>query len=240
MNNKFKKYLFKQNFNPDILGLFINPFFFARRGLFQNIKKNSSEISGKVLDVGCGRKPYRDLFTVDSYTGIDIENPGHDHSQEEIDIFYDGETFPFDAEVFDAAICSEVLEHVFKPDNFLNEINRVLKSSGTLLITVPFVWDEHEQPNDYARYSSFGLKYLLEKHGFRIINHTKSTNDLQVIFQLSILYLYKKIYTKNRIINAILTILVISPFTIVGLLMSKILPIGSDLFLNNVVLARKT
>jgi SAM-dependent methyltransferase len=66
-----------------------------------------------------------------------------------------------------------VLEHVFNPDDFLNEVNRVLKPSGKLLLTVPFVWDEHEQPYDYARYSSFGLRSLLEKHGFSIVKHEK-------------------------------------------------------------------
>jgi len=36
-------------------------------------------------------------------------------------------------------------------------------------MTAPFVWDEHSQPYNYARYSSFGLKFILEKHGFEIL-----------------------------------------------------------------------
>ena len=58
-------------------------------------------------------------------------------------------------------MCNQVLEHVFNPDDFVREIARVLKPGGALLLTVPFVWNEHEQPYDYARYSSFGLRAFL-------------------------------------------------------------------------------
>jgi len=87
-------------------------------------------------------------------------------------------------------LCNQVLEHVFNPDAFLSEIYRVLKRDGKLLLTVPFVWDEHEQPSDYARYSSFGLKALLEKNGFRIIQHERIGADASILFQLINAYLY--------------------------------------------------
>ena len=161
-----KKYFYKQKFNPDILGLFINPFYFARRGLYINIRKYSSEISGRILDVGCGQKPYQGLFNFEKYIGMDIENEGHVHINEDIDVFYDGIKFPFNENNFDAIITNQVFEHVFNPDVFLKEIHRVLKYKGKLLLTVPFVWDEHEQPNDFGRYSSYGLKHELEKNGF--------------------------------------------------------------------------
>lgn len=70
-----------------------------------------------------------------------------------------------------------------------------------LLITVPFVWDEHEQPHDFARYTSFGLRHLLEKSGFEIIEHRKSVCDIRVVFQLLNGYIYKKTATKNGYIN---------------------------------------
>jgi SAM-dependent methyltransferase len=239
MANSLKGYLYKQNFNPDFLGLLINPFFFARKGLYDNIKKYSPEISGHVLDVGCGKKPYRKLFRVNEYIGMDIENPGHDHSNEDIDIYYDGKTFPFIAEKFDAVITSEVFEHVFDPDLFLREIHRVLKTEGKLLLTVPFVWDEHEQPNDYARYSSFGIRHALEVHGFQVVSLSKSAAGLKVVFQLFNLYIYKRLFTKNRILNALLTLALLAPFNILGLILSACLPSGKDLYISNIVLAKK-
>lgn len=235
----FKSYLYKQNFNPGLLGVFTNPYYFARRGLFLGVKKYASQINGEVLDVGCGKKPYRKLFSTDTYIGIDIENPGHDHADENIDVYYDGKTFPFPESRFDAVISSEVFEHVFNPEDFLLEVNRVLKPHGKLLLTTPFVWDEHEQPNDYARYSSFGIKYLLERKGFEIVSISKSSSGIKVVFQLFNLYICKRLFTKNRITNTLLTIVLLSPFTILGILLSSILPAGSDLYLNNIVLAKK-
>lgn len=235
-----QKYILKQGFNPDFLGLFINPFFFARKGLYTNIKKYSSEIKGIVLDVGCGRKPYRSLFNVESYIGMDIENEGHDHTNEDIDIFYDGVLFPFSENFFDSIISNQVFEHVFEPDIFLLEIKRVLKPKGKLLLTVPFAWDEHEQPNDFARYSSFGIKYQLEKNGFKIIKQSKSVNDIRVIFQLLNMYIFKKLKSKNKYINVIISVLFISWLNILGQIVSFLLPKNDDLYLDNIILAEKT
>lgn len=232
-------YTKKQKFNPDLIGLFINPFFFARRGLFKGMSNYSKDLSGDILDVGCGNKPYKELFRYDKYIGMDIENSGHDHKNEDIDVFYDGTIFPFDDRVFDGVLANQVLEHVFNPDEFLQQINRVLKVKGHLLLTVPFIWDEHEQPYDYGRYSSLGLRFLLEKNGFKIISHSKSVNDLRVVFQLLILYIYKAIRTKNKFINLILTIIFIGPINILGSVISFMLPRNNDLFLDNIIFAEK-
>jgi SAM-dependent methyltransferase len=132
-----------------------------------------------------------------------------------------------------------VLEHVFNPDEFLAEIHRILKPEGTLLLTVPFVWDEHKQPIDYARYSSFGLKHMLQKQGFEIVSHIKTSTDVSVIFQLINAYLFKILQTKNPYFNLILTILLMAPFNIIGIILAKVLPNNQDLYLDNIVLARK-
>lgn len=53
------------------------------------------------MDVGCGSKPYRELFDVDEYIGIDIEVSGHNHSSSNIDKFYDGKVIPFENNALD-------------------------------------------------------------------------------------------------------------------------------------------
>jgi SAM-dependent methyltransferase len=236
---KLKKHKERQNFQPGMLGLFVNPFYFARKGLFQHIQALSRYVQGKVLDVGCGQKPYLQLFKYSEYIGMDIENPGHDHSNEKIDVFYDGTTFPFENASYDSVICNQVLEHVFNPENFLNEINRVLKLKGYFLLTVPFVWDEHEQPNDFARYSSFGLNSILQKSGFHVVEHRKSVNNFSIIFQLISIYIYKKVQIKNRFLHQLFILLFISPINILGELLGRILPTNNDLYLDNIVLAQK-
>jgi len=238
---RIKKYIRQQMFNPTIAGAFINPFYFARKGLYKAMSRFVPKLQGKILDVGCGQKPYQhlcDAKKVSEYIGLEIDST-ENRTNKQADYFYDGKNFPFENREFDSVMTNQVLEHVFNPDEFLAEINRILKPEGLLLLTVPFVWDEHEQPFDYARYSSFGLKHLLQKQGFEIISHIKTSTDVSVIFQLINAYLFKILHTNNPYFNIILTILLISPFNVIGIILAKILPDNQDLYLDNIVLARK-
>ncbi|USN54840.1 MAG: class I SAM-dependent methyltransferase [Candidatus Peribacteria bacterium] len=139
-----------------------------------------------MLDFGCGKKPYQSLFDYEQYVGVDIEVSGHDNSQHEVDYFWDGETLPFADESFDSILASEVFEHVFELDAVLDELSRVLKPGGFLVSTTPFCIHEHEQPYDFARYTSFGLQYLYEKHGFTVIQNEQYGSYASVILQLCI------------------------------------------------------
>jgi SAM-dependent methyltransferase len=240
MRDYLKKYLEQQHFAPGALGLLINPFYFARKGLHENIKALSSKIQGgRLLDVGCGRKPYKEFFNVCEYVGMDVDQSGHSHVNEEIDIFYDGKNFPLQDEEFDHVLSSQVFEHVFTPSLFISEINRVLKPGGTLILSVPFVWDEHEQPYDYARYSSYGLKTILQENNFTIVESIKSVDDFRVIAQLLNAYLFKTILPNNKWLNIIFTLAFIAPVNIWGVIISKIIPKNQDLYLDNIILAKK-
>ena len=233
----FRKIILKQQFEPGILGVFINPFYLTRKALLNNIKKISKEITGKTLDVGCGTKPYERYFNSTEYIGLEVENTIN-KEEKSVDIFYKGDKIPFSDNEFDSVITSQVLEHVFNPQQFLAEINRVLKSNGKLLLTVPFIWDEHKQPFDYGRYSSFGLKDILEKNGFKIIKHIKSLNNISAVFQLFNAYVYK-ISVKYNLLRQILTLLIMTPSNILAIIFTLILPKNDDIFLDNVVLAEK-
>lgn len=238
MIDKFRQYFNKQLFQPDIFGMFVNPFYFARKGLYENISAFANKITGKTLDVGCGQKPYESLFSSSQYVGLEIDTQ-ENRQNKKSDFFYDGNTFPFQDGEFDSVVANEVFEHVFNPNEFLNEILRVLRTDGILLMTVPFCWDEHEQPNDFARYSSFGLKAILQDHGFEVVEHRKSINDIRVVFQILNAYIYKKTVTGNVYVNLFVTVLLMSPFNLMGELLSKVLPKNDDLYLDNIVLARK-
>ncbi|MDD8017205.1 MAG: class I SAM-dependent methyltransferase [Bacteroidota bacterium] len=228
----------KEQFNPHVIGIFTNPFYFSRRGLFLAMTTLGKELQGKLLDVGCGTKPYEQYLSVTQYVGLEIDTE-RSRTTSKADVFYDGNKFPFGRDEFDSLIANEVFEHVFNPEEFLTEVNRVLKLGGKLLVTVPFVWDEHEQPHDYARYTSFGLQHILEQHGFEIVKHQKSVNDIRVLFQLFNEYIYKKTYVHNVILRQFLNTLFISPFTLLGLFIYWIFPSNDDLYLDNIVLARK-
>jgi SAM-dependent methyltransferase len=228
----------KEAFFPSILGLFINPFYFARKGLAKQVVDLAAYITGKTLDVGCGTKPYSHLYKSTEYIGLEIDSVENRLSKN-ADFFYDGLSFPFSNAFFDSLVANQVFEHVFNPDEFMSEIWRVLKPNGTVLLTIPFVWDEHEQPHDFARYSSFGIKSLLEKHCFEVIEQRKTMDDIRVIFQLLNAYIYKKTVTKNSWVNLFFTLVLIAPFNLIGELLACVTPKNSDLYLDNVVIARK-
>jgi SAM-dependent methyltransferase len=170
---------------------------------------------------------------------VDIEVSGHSHYEEEIDVYYDGKTLPFSNNFFDAVFSSEVFEHIFNLDEMLKEIHRVIKPGALALFTIPFVWDEHEIPYDFGRYASFGIRHMLEQKGFEIISLEKSTHFMEVWFQLWNLYLFHLLFTRNKYINIGLNIIFICPFTLLGIILSAILPKQRGLYHNSIVLARK-
>jgi SAM-dependent methyltransferase len=236
---KISQKIQRQQFYPGFLGVFVNPFYHMRRQLWLNIADLAPRIAGKTLDVGCGSKPYEELFSKSTqYTGIDYDS-AENRAHTKADVFYDGENFPLLDESFDSALATEVLEHVFNPDKFLAEIQRVLRKGGMLLLTAPFVWDEHSQPYDYARYSSFGVAYLVKKHGFEIVEQRKTAPDVRALFQLLNCYFYKIIPFKNYRLRMCCYFIFTAPTTIMGLVVSKILPKNQDLYLSNILLLKK-
>ncbi len=239
MINFLKSIVDKEQFKPTILGLFLNPFYFSRRAIFKNVKFFSSRVSGKTLDVGCGRKPYESLFKTEQYIGMDVPKPGHNHENEKVDVYYDGENFPFENNHFDSVVCFEVLEHIFNADEFLNEINRVMKTGGCALFTAPFIWFEHEKPYDFARYSSFGLKNIFEKHGFQIIASKKYLNDFRLLFLLANAYIYNVF--ERLIPNKLRLIPMLFLTSILNILghVSFILPKNDDLYFGNIFVIKK-
>jgi SAM-dependent methyltransferase len=227
-----------QDFSPSLF----YPFYFIRKGLREKIYLFSSALNGKLMDFGCGSKPYKSFFKVDEYVGVDFYNEGHPHDNEQIDIFYDGKKLPFGDNEFDSVLCSEVFEHIFNLSDILVEISRVMKSGGKILITCPFVWNEHEAPNDYARYSQFALKDVLKKTGFEIIEFSKSGNFVSTIVQLWVLYFYIVLYEKCRkylLFRWFYKFFFVLLPNIMGLLLVRILPKNESLYLNNIVLAKK-
>lgn len=238
MQKKFVSYLRHQSFQPKVSSIFLNPFYFIRHALFTNFRELAPSLQGKLIDLGCGRKPYENLFNVSEYIGIDIEHSGHDHSNSKIDVLYDGSKIPFANQTFDSAFCSEVLEHVFNPEIILPELNRVLKNNARVLISVPFCWNEHEIPYDYARYTSYGLPFLLEKNGFKIIETRKTGSFTRVIWQLIILYIFE-VFKKLGKLGYVLSLIFIIPLNILGAILIPLTPKNTSLFFNVIVLAEK-
>lgn len=239
MHKKNTRRIWKDAFLTTPLSLLINPFYIIRNGIFQAISAAAPQIKGKILDFGCGSKPYESLFTqAASYVGVDIKVSGHDHENSKVDIYYDGKTLPFPAQHFDAVVSFEVFEHLFHPDEILSEIRRVLKPGGTLLITIPFAWDEHETPFDFARYTTFGIRHVLTRNGFEITEIKKTSTYWLAICQMLIAYLVQHVFPKGTR-GKLLQLLIVFPFTAMALLLNRLLPQRYDYFCNSVTLAKK-
>jgi SAM-dependent methyltransferase len=132
--------------------------------LKKQIKKNAHFISGVVLDAGSGEtRRYKSFFKFDKYLTLDIR------SNSGADIIGSVENIPLDNNSIDAIVSTQVLEHVKNPQKAIEEFFRILRDDGYCLVTVPQVSELHEEPNDYFRFTKFGLEELFQKAGFKII-----------------------------------------------------------------------
>lgn len=231
-----------KSFRPGIS----NEFYFIRNALYKKVAQYAPELKGKMMDFGCGSKPYQSLFSnVTEYIGLDYASEGHSHANELIDVIYDGQTIPFPDENFDSVFSSEVFEHVFNLEKIIPEINRVMKKDGKLLITCPFVWNEHEVPVDYARYTQFALKHLLEKNGFTVLLQDKSGDFMMALHQMRMVYFNTHFIPAVPLLGKLKFFRTNIPPIINPVLNAWfsfkhwILPKRKDWYLNNIVLAKK-
>lgn len=124
--------------------------------LVRTLKAKLPYLSGRVLDVGCGEKPYRALFfQATDYVGIDIAGGAADH------VVAPDAVFPFDDGAFDVVFATQVVEHVENLPHTLGEMARVCKSGGVIVLSFPFLYNEHGTPYDFQRFTIHGALYLL-------------------------------------------------------------------------------
>jgi SAM-dependent methyltransferase len=114
-----------------------------------------------ILDVGAGRGDFASLFDRPGYLAVDV------YPYPELDLACDlTQTNPFHADHFDAILLLNVLEHLFDAPGLLNQLFKLLKPGGILVVAIPFMVKLHQAPLDYARYTQFALLQIGEAHGF--------------------------------------------------------------------------
>jgi len=124
-----------------------------------------------IIDVGGGRSKYKKILKCNSYISTDIEDRIGDGA---VVIADANVTLPFNDATANLVICTEVLEHLHSPLNAVEEMARILKPGGKIVLTVPFLWPEHEAPVDFYRYTQWGVTHLLTTAGFEDITLTNT------------------------------------------------------------------
>lgn len=130
-------------------------------------KKYLSNLEGQTIDFGSGGDPsYHKYFSAHSKivkTDFDINKK----VDELVDL---NKRLNWGNNTFDFAILFNTLYILEDPLSSLKEINRVMKPKGSFFLTAPLVFNEDPEPVDYWRFTSQGIKKLLEEAGFREIN----------------------------------------------------------------------
>jgi len=146
------------------LDLLLRTYLFIPRKILRDaVREFGSQLDGKLLDVGCGSQQYRKYLHCDQYFGIEWS------ADKRPPVVADVTQIPFREAAFDSALCTEVLEHLPEPGRCLDEIHRVVKPGGSVFFTVPMTVHTHSEPHDFYRYTEYGLRYLLDKHGFEVV-----------------------------------------------------------------------
>ena len=134
-----------------------------RKSIRDFVERNKQYLTGRVLDFGAGKpgtcrepQPYRDLVSGE-YVPVDI-----------------GDEWPIAyAHLYDAILCTQVLQYIPNPAAILGCLNTWLKrGAGTLVMTYAANWDEVEE-SDFWRFTKAGMGRLLRESGFTVISHER-------------------------------------------------------------------
>jgi len=158
---------------------------------------------GKLLDIGCGNKPYAGILSpyITEYIGCDIIQSSNNC----VDILCPANKIPLDDNGFDTVFSTQTIEHVEDHQGLLNEAYRLLNKGGHLIIIGPMYWPLHEEPYDFFRFTKHGFKYILEKAGFEIVDIRSNGGKWSVAGQALLHALYPHVNSikgiKGKLVN---------------------------------------
>jgi SAM-dependent methyltransferase len=158
----------------------------SRRWIERFVRGQAPSLTGRGLDYGCGESPYAAALRAHctELIGVDVEQRGPACDL----IVARGHALPFADQSFEFIVCTQVLEHAKEPLAILRDLARVLRRDGRLLVTVPFVFEQHEMPSDYWRFTAPGLHHLAAAAGLRVESIEPGGGIGAVIGQLLMLH----------------------------------------------------
>lgn len=163
--------------------------------ILENLK--SLPDGAKILDAGAGRLKWKKACSHLEYVSQDFcqydgKGDGHglhtgswnNNNEYQIDIVSDIIDIPVDDGVFDAILCSEVLEHLEKPELAIKEFSRILKPGGKLILTAPFCSLTHFAPYHFCTgFNIYWYEKILNEYGFKIEIIKRNGNYFSYMWQ---------------------------------------------------------
>lgn len=135
--------------------------------LDRDLEESKGYMRGITLDIGGGRK--RGNFKEPTNATWVVLDSGRDFRPH---ILGDAQSIPVKVSSIDCVKCTELLEHVEYPERVIDEISRILKPGGILILSIPFNVGIHSDPWDFQRFTDQKLTRMLDSN-FRILTLKK-------------------------------------------------------------------
>ncbi|GAB4128539.1 MAG: hypothetical protein OHK0045_02880 [Raineya sp.] len=211
---------------------------------FQNYVLPNSDKNLRVLDVGCGKQPFRSLFEEMGfqYVGLDYKQNQYQNVEvvEAIDTDFLHKYQHIEA--FDIVVCTEVLEHVALWEKAFENIAHLTKPDGKVFITCPHFYPLHEEPYDFWRPTTHTLRYFASKYNFEILHLSQIGSAWDVLGTLlnNTSFYIKSNKIKDRILFRIFNFLYthLKKMLLKNTIQKKI-GVHSQVYLSNIAVLKK-
>lgn len=160
-----------------------HPYYITYFFLLRSLKRAAQTYGkGRMLDIGCGNKPYNIFFReyITEHIGCDIVQS----SEKSVDVVCEATNIPLPDNSFDTILCTQVIEHVADHNKLIAEAYRLLKPGGNLILTGPMYWPLHEEPYDFFRFTKHGFQFIFEKSGFKVLEIRENGGKWSVLGQM--------------------------------------------------------
>lgn len=127
----------------------------------------------KTLVANCNDSPYQDYFS----NRIKVDNKPGKGTEHVVDY----NKLPFPDESFDIVLATGLMEHLKDPWQALQEMKRVLKPGGKVLIGASWVFSLHDMPDNYYHFTPVGMEYMLKKEGWKNVMSKGSCGPMKTI-----------------------------------------------------------
>lgn len=223
----------------------LHPQWLITRHANKNNTDVASLIKEDVLDVGSAEQSIKNYLAKDiKYIGLDYYSTAKDWYACVPDVYGDAKALPIKSNYVSTVLMMDVLEHLPYPEKCINEIDRVLKPGGRLIVQTPFIYPLHDQPLDFCRLTEYGYEKLLERTNLNIESINRVGKPIETAGLMLNLALCKTLFDsieQKKLVAVLLlsTPLVVPIVNIVCWILTPFCPIDNFMPLNYRVVAKK-